>query len=87
MGIGWGMLATESNIRNPQISLDERFGIRSSEFLQGGVFNLEDWFSGERAALFGGLEYSFPKRGLNLKLEYDTSNTDSGPLEKKRRFN
>ena len=24
MGIGWGMLATESNIRNPLISLDER---------------------------------------------------------------
>ena len=87
MGIGWGMLAADSNIRNPLISLDERFGIRSSELLQGGVFNLADWFSGERAALFGGLEYSFPKRGLNLKLEYDTSNTDKGPLEIKSRFN
>ena len=28
------------------------------------------------AALFGGLEYDLPKRGLRLKMEYDTSNPD-----------
>ncbi len=91
MGIGWGMLAADSNIRNPLISLDERFGIRSSELQQGGVFNLEDWFSGGRSALFGGIEYSFPKRGFNLKLEYDTSSPGWGfnrsPVEVKSRFN
>ena len=92
MGIGWGVLAADSNIRNPLISLDERFGVRASEYaMGGGVFNLGNWFSGRRSALFGGIEYSFPKRGFNLKLEYDTSNPDLGlsgpPVGVKNRFN
>ena len=48
---------------------------------------MESGFSGERAALFGGLEYSFLKKGLNIKLEYDTSNIDNGPVEVKSKFN
>jgi len=91
MGIGWGKLAADSNIRNPLISLDERFKARSSHTSEGGGFRFGDWFSGGRSALFGGLEYSFPKRGINLKLEYDTSNPDLGlsgpPVEVKSRFN
>jgi hypothetical protein len=92
LGIGWGLLGADSNIKNPLTSLDERFNLRSEEGgQQGGAFNFGDWFSGERSALFGGLEYSFPKRGINLKLEYDTSNPDMGlsgpPVEVKSRFN
>ena len=92
MGIGWGLLGADNNIRNPLISLREGFKTRSSSYsTEGGEFNVADWFSGERAALFGGLEYSFPKQGLSLKLEYDTSNPDlglSGPaMDVKSRFN
>ncbi len=92
MGIGWGLLGSDNNIRNPLISLDERFEARNYTFAEGGgEFNFGNWFSGKRSALFGGLEYSFPKQGLNLKLEYDTSNPDSGlsgpPVEVKSRFN
>ena len=92
MGIGWGLLGADNNIRNPLISLDERFKARNSAYsLGGGEFNFGDWFSGERSALFAGLEYSFPKQGLNLKLEYDTSNPDLGlsgpPMEVKSRLN
>ncbi len=93
MGIGWGLLGADNNIRNPLISLDERFQIRNSSqgAAGGGEFNVGDWFSGQRSALFGGLEYSFPKRGFNLKLEYDTSNPDMGlsgpPVDVKSRFN
>jgi hypothetical protein len=93
MGIGWGLLAAEGSIRNPLISFDERFEIRDSmNTAEGGNFKLGNWFSGKRSSLFGGLEYSFPKRGFNLKLEYDTSNPDMGllattPVEVKSRFN
>ena len=92
VGIGWGLLGADGNIRNPLTSLHEGFKTRSASYgTEGGEFNVADWFSGERAALFGGFEYSFPKQGLSLKLEYDTSNPDlgiSGPaMEVKNRFN
>ena len=93
MGIGWGELGNEGNIRNPFGFLDERFETRRvglSTDYEGGLFLVEDWFSGN-AALFGGLEYSFPKRGFNLKLEYDTTHPDLGmlgpPVEVRSRFN
>ena len=41
----------------------------------GGSITVKNWFSGD-AALFGGVEYELPKRGLRLKMEYDTSNPD-----------
>ena len=91
LGIGWGLLGADGNIKNPLTSLDERFESRNSDSGEGGTFNVTDWFSGKRSAVFGGLEYSFPKQGFNLKLEYDTSNPDmglSGPaMEVKSRFN
>ena len=91
LGIGWGYLGQDGNIRNPLISVNENFQGRASLEGQGGKFNYLDWFSGERAAIFGGLEYSLPRYGFNLKLEYDTTNPDLGfsgpPLEVKSRFN
>ena len=92
VGIGWGLLGADGYIKNPLTSLHEGFETRSASYgTEGGEFNVADWFSGERAALFGGFEYSFPKQGLSLKLEYDTSNPDlgiSGPaMEVKNRFN
>jgi len=91
VGIGWGLLGTESNIGNPFRMFHDSFRARTSALGQGGTFNFKDWFSGQ-AALFGGLEYSFPKHGLSLKLEYDTTKRDlpfSGnlPLEVKSRAN
>ena len=93
MGIGWGRLSGDQNINNPFIKFSDSFKTRSAETgIEGGTFNYLDWFSGNRAAIFGGFEYSVRRYGLNLKLEYDTSNPDqeySGniPLEVKSRFN
>ena len=75
IGIGWGILGSDSNISNPLESLDKTFKSRNDSLDQGGDFSLKNWFSGD-AALFGGLEYDLPKRGLRFKLEYDTSNPD-----------
>jgi len=75
-GIGWGYLGLEGNIQNPLLSLHDSFKFRDSQVGQGGKFNLKDFYSGDRAALFFGLEYPFLKRGLSLKLEYDTTNPE-----------
>ena len=38
----------------------------------GGGVSPDQWFSGENASIFGGMEYYFPqKRGLTFKIEYD----------------
>lgn len=75
LGLGWGILGTDNNIKNPLESFDESFGERDSSSGEGGAFSLKDWFSGNTSIL-GGMEFDLPKRGLRLKLEYDTSNPD-----------
>ena len=88
IGIGWGVLGTDNNISNPLTTLHESFRNRDSESGQGGALSYRSWFSGN-TAIFGGLEYDLPKRGLRLKLEYDTSNPDSRGVvrEVNSRFN
>ncbi|MFL2706891.1 MAG: YjbH domain-containing protein [Gammaproteobacteria bacterium] len=88
LGMGWGILGTASNISNPLSSLHEGFKDRNTDFGEGGTFSFKNWFSGN-TAIFGGLEYDLPKRGIRLKLEYDTSNPDSRNIvqDVKSRFN
>ena len=74
-GIGWGVLGAANNISNPFESIDDSFKARNDSFGQGGDFSFKNWFSGN-TSLFGGLEYDLPKKGLRLKLEYDTSYPD-----------
>jgi len=76
IGIGWGVLGTDNNISNPFENLGDTFRLRNDSLGQGGSFSLKNWFSGP-ASLFGGVEYDLPKKGLRLKVEYDTSNPDS----------
>ena len=76
LGIGWGVLGADNNFSNPFQNLDDSFKFRNNSLGQGGTFSLKNWFSGN-ASIFGGVEYDLPKKGLRLKLEYDTSNPDS----------
>ena len=92
IGIGWGRLGQLGNISNPLTRWSEDFNSRNSSPGEGGAFNQKDWFSGERASVFGGLEYKFKKYGLRLKLEYDPTKPDTGyslslPSEVDSRFN
>tara|TARA_Y100000768_G_C23981977_1_gene686398 strand:- start:319 stop:2373 length:2055 start_codon:yes stop_codon:yes gene_type:complete len=75
LGIGWGVLGADNNFSNPFQNLDDSFKFRNNSLGQGGTFSLKNWFSGN-ASIFGGFEYDLPKKGLRLKLEYDTSNPD-----------
>jgi len=93
LGLGFGLLGLDQNIRNPLIGLSNAFEYRTgNRGGEGGQFAPGDWFSGQRAALFGGLEYSLPKYGLTLKVEYDTTRPDLSfrkniPLEVKSNTN
>ncbi len=92
LGMGWGNLGQLANVSNPFSNLDESFNARNNLTKQGGAFSYKDWFSGPRAAIFGGLEYKLKKYGLRLKLEYDTSKPDLRyssrlPVEVNSRFN
>ena len=92
IGIGWGRLGQLGNISNPLARWSKDFNSRNSLVGVGGTFNQKDWFSGERASVFGGLEYKFKKYGLRLKLEYDPTKPDTGygislPSKVDSRFN
>jgi len=76
LGIGWGELGSTNNIRNPFMSINQSFRIRNSSIAEGGTFKIKNWFSGQRASIYGGVEYYLQKHGLTLKLEYDTTNLD-----------
>tara|TARA_B100001559_G_scaffold40408_1_gene30032 strand:+ start:6065 stop:8188 length:2124 start_codon:yes stop_codon:yes gene_type:complete len=76
LGLGWGVLGTDNNITNPLESFGDGFKTRDDNSELGGSFTVSNWFSGN-TALFGGIEYDLPKRGLRLKMEYDTSNPDA----------
>jgi len=88
IGLGWGVLGTANNISNPLSSIRDSFKVRNDSLGEGGSFSFDNWFSGN-AAIFGGVEYNLPKKGLRLKLEYDTSNPDDREIveEVESRFN
>jgi len=73
-GLGWGSLAGKTSFSNPLIRLGDNFKTRTGQYGVGGEFSYDDWFSGDKVSLFGGIEYSLPFRGWRLKVDYDTSN-------------
>ncbi len=73
LGLGWGELGRDNNISNPLTKLNASYSERNFEGKgQGGAFDFKKWFSGE-TAIFGGIEYDLPRKGLRFKLEYDTT--------------
>ncbi|MDG2229736.1 MAG: YjbH domain-containing protein [Gammaproteobacteria bacterium] len=78
LGMGWGSLGERGHFSNPLGFISETFKTRGGQAGAGGIFGgalgIDRLFSGEKAALFGGVEYfssSYP--GLTIKAEYDSS--------------
>jgi hypothetical protein len=64
-GMGWGALGQSGLISNPLFS--------DSRDNDGPLPNKpKDWFTGEEAGIFGGIEYFTPIDGLSLKLDYSS---------------
>jgi hypothetical protein len=79
IGIAWGNLGSRGNIDNPLSFVSDHFKNRSAATGQGGTFKLGDWFSGEQAAIFAGLEYTTDIGGLRLQMEYDGNDYQHEP--------
>ncbi|NUB26052.1 YjbH domain-containing protein [Azospirillum brasilense] len=69
LGIGWGGLGDHGHVRNPLRFLGGRFK-RDRDPAKASSRGPEAWFTGDRAALFGGVEWHTPLEGLSVKLEY-----------------
>ena len=72
IGIGWGALAGREHIKNPFSYISDKFNTRPTSTKEGGSFNIGKWFSGKKAAFFGGIEYFSPLSNLSYKIEYDS---------------
>jgi len=74
LGMGWGKFVGTNNFENPLSFLSDSLDIRpavSDNYDLGGTPSYDKWFRGN-AAMFGGVEYFFPKvKGLSMKVEYD----------------
>jgi len=72
VGLGWGKLNGKEDVSNPLkwITSSQRGGTQGGF---GGSLNLGNYFSGDSASLFGGIQIYTPFPHLSLILEYDSS--------------
>ena len=74
LGVGWGRLAGDGDFKNPLTLVASRFEDRTKPSIDvesTGVFQPGQWFSGEKAGLFGGISYSFRSLPVSIMLEYN----------------
>ncbi|MFM2484496.1 YjbH domain-containing protein [Celerinatantimonas yamalensis] len=78
LGMAWGYMGSAGDVTNPFCRVSNKFCDRSSTTNTGKV-NFGDFFSGQKAALFGGVEYQTPWQPLSLKVELDGNNYQHEP--------
>nr|WP_211112499.1 YjbH domain-containing protein [Azospirillum sp. SYSU D00513] len=69
LGMGWGRLGGYGHLRNPLRFLGARFR-RDRDPALPASRGPRSWFTGDRVALFGGVEWHTPLPGLSTKIEY-----------------
>ncbi|SMH58837.1 YjbH domain-containing protein [Azospirillum agricola] len=69
LGLGWGTLGEAGHFRNPLRFLGGRFRRDRDPSWWPSVRGPRAWFTGERVALFGGVEWHTPIPDLSLKIE------------------
>lgn len=71
LGLGWGRLAGKGDFDNPMRLLGDNFKSRAFDTGRGGNVSYGQFFSGEKAGLFGGIQYNFEKYPVSLMAEYN----------------
>lgn len=71
-GLGFGRLGSRGDLTNPFIAISEKFRHRGTfdGIEETGQLNIDRFFRGEDTALFGGIEYLTPIKGLKAIIEY-----------------
>ncbi|AWK85605.1 YjbH domain-containing protein [Azospirillum thermophilum] len=70
LGLGWGSLGEAGHLRNPLRLFGSRFRRDRDPSAREAATGPRSWFTGERVALFGGVEWHTPVPDLSVKLEY-----------------
>ncbi len=79
LSMGWGRFAERAIAENPLTTLNDGFGVRPTDFGQGGTISSDSVFRGKDVGLFGGVRYTIPERRLALVAAY---NSDSYARER-----
>ncbi len=74
LGIGWGRLNGDGDFSNPLALLSDNFEGRGGSTGRGGTFRVNDYFSGEKVGIFGGLSYSLRNYPIEFLAEYSSDN-------------
>lgn len=86
-GVGWGQLGTKAHTRNVFGCVNKHFKERRSHQSEKlSLTGYRDFFRGEHIAFFGGVEYSTPVEGLNLKIEYNSNSMEKERLSHSYRY-
>lgn len=86
LGLGWGKLGSRAHFKNVLGCLNTHFKKRGHLARhKGGIPGVKDFFRGTHMALFGGVEFSTPVQGLNLKVEYNSNTMADERLHQKYR--
>jgi hypothetical protein len=90
LGIGWGRFGSTGNVSNPFSVISGGFD-RRPRFRGTGRLQFDEFFHGP-AAVFGGVVYNTPIRGLQLEMEYSgdsypKAETGHTPYKPKSQFN
>lgn len=67
-GLGWGRYGTAGHLDNPLKALSNHFE-NARSYDDNLAASPEDWFTGDKIGLFGGIEYFTPMQGFSLKLD------------------
>jgi hypothetical protein len=78
LGLGYGTLAAVDHISNPLGWFNDmlskiNIGSGEANLQHGGSISFGTFFEGDKASIFGGIEYFTPVPDLSIKLEYDTN--------------
>jgi hypothetical protein len=90
LGLGWGRLAGRGSFSNPLVQLTDAAAVREGETGEGGVPRPQDFFRGEKAGVFGGIEIDLPQ-DLRFIAEFSsdryTRETRLGTISEPSAFN
>lgn len=68
-GLAWGRLGSAGHIKNPLAGVSSHFD-KERDYNSVVMQDANDWFTGDEAGFFGGIEYHTPIDKLSLKLDY-----------------
>ena len=76
VGVGWGRLAGNGDLKNPLSNLSNNFEIRDADAGLGGDFSFSNYYSGKNIGIFAGATYEFQQKPLKFLIEYNPDEYD-----------